>query len=86
MKISEVKHIIASLERLSENLERLWALSTGNMASLTDKDKAHEWCEKIENMANLSALLPSILQESKNVTYNEINRLNELIDTTEVNP
>ena len=46
MKISEVKRIIESLERLSRNLENLRALSTGVMASLPDKDKAREWSKK----------------------------------------
>ena len=86
MKISEVKCIIDSLERLSRNLENLRILSTGVMASLPDKDKAREWSEKIADMASVDSSLPNIFQEAKNVTDNEINRLNELIDTTEVNP
>lgn len=86
MKISEVKHIIESLERLSKNLENLRALSTGAMAALPDKDKAREWSEKIADMASVDSSLPNIFQEAKNVTDNEINRLNELIDTTDVNP
>ncbi len=86
MKISEVKHIIESLERLSRNLESLRALSTGCMASLPDKDKAREWSEKIADMAFLDSSLPYIFEEAKNVTDNEINRLNELIDATDVNP
>lgn len=86
MKISEVKRIIESLERLSRNLENLRALSTGAMASLPDKDKAREWSEKIADMAHVDSSLPYIFQEAKNVTDNEINRLNDLIDTTDVNP
>ena len=86
MKISEVKRIIESLERLSRNLENLRALSTGVMASLPDKDKAREWSEKIADMAYVDFSLPYIFQEAKNVTDNEINRLNDLIDTTDVNP
>lgn len=86
MKISEVKRIIESLERLSSNLENLRALSTGVMASLPDKDKAREWSEKIAGMASVNSSLPNIFQEAKNVTDNEINRLNELIDNTDVNP
>ena len=86
MKISEVKRIIESLERLSRNLENLRALSTGVMASLPDKDKAREWSEKIADMAYVDSSLPYIFQEAKNVTDNEINRLNNLIDTTDVNP
>lgn len=86
MKVSEVKRIIESLERLSINLQNLWALSTGHMASLPDKDKAREWSEKIADMASVDSSLPNIFQEAKNVTDNEINRLNELIDATDVNP
>lgn len=86
MKISEVKCIIESLERLSRNLENLRALSTGNMASLPDEDKAREWSEKIADMAYVDSSLPNIFKEAKNVTDNEINRLNTLIDTTDVNP
>ncbi len=86
MKIAEVKCIIKSLERLSRNLENLRALSTGVMSSLPDKDKAHEWSEKIAYMAYVDSSLPNIFQEAKNVTDNEIHRLNELIDTTDVNP
>lgn len=86
MKIYEVKGIIKDLERLSRNLENLRALSTGNMASLPDKDKARKWSEKIADMAYVDSSLPNIIQEAKNVTNNEIKRLNELIDTTEVNP
>ena len=86
MKIAEVKCIIKSLERLSRNLENLRALSTGVMASLPDKDKAREWSEKIADMASVDSSLSNIFQEAKNVTDNEINRLNELIDTTEINP
>ncbi len=86
MKISEVKRIIESLERLSRNLENLRALSTGNMASLPDKDKAREWSEKIADMASVDSPLPNIFHEAKNVADNEINRLNKLIDTTDVNP
>ena len=85
MKISEVKRIIENLERLSRNLENLRALSTGVTASLPDKDKAREWSEKIADMACVDSSLPNIFQEAKNVTDNEINRLNELIDTTDVN-
>lgn len=86
MKISEVKRIIESLERLSRNLENLRALSTGVMVSLPGKDKAREWSEKIADMAYVDSSLPYIFQEAKNVTDNEINRLNDLIDTTDVNP
>ena len=86
MKISEVKRIIESLKRLSKNLENLRALSTGCMASLPNKDKAREWSEKIADMAYVDSSLPNIFQEAKNVTDNEINRLNELIDNAEVNP
>lgn len=86
MKISEVKCIIGSLEKLSKNLENLRALSTGVMASLPDKDKAREWSEKIADMAFVDSSLPDIFQEAKTVTDNEIKRLNELIDTAEVNP
>lgn len=86
MKIYEVKSIIKNLERLSRNLENLRALSTGVMASLPNKNKAHEWSEKIADMASVDSSLPNIFQEAKNVTDNEINRLNELIDTTDINP
>lgn len=86
MKIAEVKNIIKSLERLSRNLENLRALSTGVMASLPDKDKACEWSEKIADMASVDSSLSNIFQEAKNVADNEINRLNKLIDTTEINP
>ena len=86
MKISEVKRIIKDLERLSRNLENLRALSTGVMASLPGKDKAREWSEKIADMAYVDSPLPNIFQEAKNVTDNEINRLNELIDTADVTP
>lgn len=86
MKIYEVKSIIKNLERLSRNLENLRALSTGVMASLPNKDKAHEWSKKIADMASVDSSLPNIFQEAKNVTDNEINRLNELIDTTDINP
>ena len=86
MKISEVKQIVDSLERLSQNLESLRALSTGVKASLPDKDKAREWSEKIARMASVDSSIPYILQFAKNVTDNEINRLNELINTTEINP
>ncbi len=86
MKIYEVKSIIKNLERLSKNLENLRALSTGLMASMPDKNKAREWSEKIADMASVDSSLPNILQEAKNVTDNEINRLNELIDTTDINP
>lgn len=37
-------------------------------------------------MAYVDSSLPYIFQEAKNVTDNEINRLNDLIDTTDVNP
>jgi len=86
MIIAEVKSIIESLERLSKNLENLRALSTGCMASLPDKNKAREWSEKIADMAYVDSSLPNIFQEAKNVTDNEINRLNKLIDTTEIYP
>ena len=86
MKISEVKCIIESLERLSRNLENLRALSKGVMASLPDKDKAREWSEKIADMASIDSSLSNIFQEAKNVTDNEINRLNALIDNADVNP
>lgn len=65
MKISEVKGIIESLKRLSRNLENLRALSTGVMASLSDKDKACEWSEKIADMASVDSSLPNIFQEAK---------------------
>jgi len=67
-------------------LENLRALSMGNIASLTDKDKARKWSEKIADMAYVNSPLPNIFQTAKNVVDNEINRLNELIDTTDVNP
>lgn len=86
MKIAEVKDIIKSLERLARNLENLRALSMGNMASLPDKNKAREWSEKIADMAYVDSSLPTIFQEAKNVTDNEINRLNELIDAIDVKP
>lgn len=86
MKVSEVKRIIESLQRLSENLQNLWAISTGHMASLPDKDKASKWCEKIADMASLNSSLPNIFQEAKTVTDNETNRLKELIDNADVNP
>lgn len=85
MKISEVKHIIEGLERLSRNLESLRALSTGDMVSLPDRDKACEWSEKIADMAGVDSSLPNIFHEAKNVTDNEINRLNALIDNADVN-
>lgn len=85
MKISEVKGIIESLERLSSNLENLHLLSTGGKASLSVKEDARRWSEKIADMAQLDSSLPNILQEAKNVTDNEIKRLNELIDNAEVN-
>lgn len=84
MKISEVKHIIEGLERLSRNIEKLRALSTGAMASLPDKE-ACEWSEKIADMAGVDSSLPNIFHEAKNVTDNEINRLNTLIDNADVN-
>ncbi len=86
MKISEVKRIIKSLERLSKNLENLRALSTGVMASLPNKDDAKRWSENVADMAQVDSSLSNIFQEAKNVTDNEIKRLNDLIDTTEVNP
>lgn len=86
MKVSEVKRIVESLERLSGDLENLRALSTGVMASLPDKNKAREWSEKIANMANVYSSLPNIFQEAKNVTDNEINRLNKLIDNADIDP
>lgn len=86
MKIAEVKRIIEGLERLSRNLEHLRALSIGVMATLPDEDKARKWSEKIADMAYVDSSLPNIFQEAKNVTDNEINRLNELIDNAEVNP
>ena len=86
MKIAEVKRIIEGLERLSRNLESLRALSIGVKASLPDEDKAREWSEKIADMAYVDSSLSNIFQAAKNVTDNEINRLNELIDTTDVNP
>ena len=85
MKISEVKGIIESLERLSSNLENLRLLSTGGKASLSVKEDARRWSEKIADMAQLDSSLPNILQEAKNVTDKEIRRLNELIDNAEVN-
>ena len=85
MTIAEARCIIESLKRLSKNLENLRALSTGNMASLPDKDKAREWSKKIEDMASVDSSLSSIFQEARNVTDNEINRLIELVDTTEIN-
>ena len=86
MKISEAKCIVYSLERLAKNLENLRALSTGNMASLPDKDKAREWSEKIADMAQVDSSLSNIFQEAKNVTDNEIKRLNGLINDAEINP
>lgn len=86
MKISEAKEIIKSLEKLSGNLENLRALSTGVMGSMAGKDKAREWSKNIESMANLYTPLPIIFQEAKNVVDNEIGRLNNLIDDTEINP
>lgn len=85
MKISEVKHIIEGLERLSRNLAKLRALSTGTMASLSDIDKAREWSEKIADMASVDSSLPNIFCEAEYVIDNEINRLNELIDNADVN-
>jgi hypothetical protein len=85
MKISEVKGIIESLERLSSNLENLRLLSTGGKASMSVKEDARRWSEKIADMAQLDSSLPNILQEAKNVTDNEIKRLNEVIDNAEVN-
>lgn len=84
MKISEVKLIIKSLERLSRNLENLRALSMGANASLPDKYKAQEWSEKIADMAGVNSSLSDIFHEAKNVTDNEIYRLNELIDNTDI--
>ena len=86
MKVSEVKRIIEDLERLSKNLENLRTLSTGGMTSLPDKNKAQKWSEKIADMASVNSSLPNIFQEAKNVTDNEINRLNKLIDAADVNP
>ena len=86
MKISEVKSIIESLERLSRNLENLRALSTGCMASFPNKEDAKKWSEDVANMALVDSSLPNIFQEAKNVTDNEINRLNKLIDNADVNP
>lgn len=86
MKISEVKRIIESLERLSRNLENLRALSTGCMASLPNKEDAKRWSENVADMASVDSSLPNIFQEAKNVTDNEINRLNKLIDNADVNP
>ena len=42
--------------------------------------------KKIADMASVNSSLANIFQEAKNVTDNEINRLNELIDTADVNP
>ena len=84
MKISEIKCTIERLENLSKNLENLRALSTGDMASLPNKDKAREWSEKIADMAYVDSPLFNILQGAKYVTDNEINRLNKLIDNAEV--
>lgn len=86
MKISEVKGIIKSLRELYGNLEKLHALSTGNMSSMVGKDAAGEWCKNIESMADIYTPLPLIFQEAKNVVDNEINRLNDLIDNTDINP
>ncbi len=87
MKISEAKEIITSLKKLSVNLEKLRALSTGNMGSMVGKDKAREWCKNIESMADIyNTPLPLVFQEAKNVVDNEIDRLNSLIDDTEINP
>lgn len=74
MKISEVKCIIKSLEELSRNLENLRALSMGNIASLTDHDKARKWSEKIADMAYVNSPLPNIFQTAKNDTgrYNYV--------------
>lgn len=85
MKISEVKDIIERLERLSSNLENLRLLSIGGNASMSVKEDAQRWSEKIADMAQVDSSLPNILQEAKNVTDNEIKRLNELIDNAEVN-
>ena len=41
---------------------------------------------KQADMASVDSSLPNIFQEAKNVTDNEINRLNELIDNADVNP
>lgn len=87
MKISEVKGIIKSLRELYGNLEKLHALSTGNMGSMVGEDKAREWCKNIERMADIyNTPLPLVFQEAKNVVDNEINRLNDLIDNTDINP
>jgi len=87
MKISEVKQIITSLKKLSVNLEKLRALSTGNMGSMVGEVKAREWCKNIESMADIyNTPLPLVFQEAKNVVDNEINRLNDLIDSVDVNP
>jgi|GEM_PF-3803109 len=87
MKISEAKEIITSLKKLSVNLEKLRALSTGNMGSMVGEVKAREWCKNIESMADIyNTPLPLVFQEAKNVVDNEINRLNDLIDNTDINP
>ena len=86
MKIAEAKEIITSLKKLSVNLEKLRALSTGNMGSMVGEAKAREWCKNIESMADIYTPLPLVFQEAKNVVDNEINRLNDLIDNTDINP
>ena len=85
MKISEVKHIIESLERLSRNLENLRLLSTGGKASMSVKEDARRWSDNIADMAQVDSSLPNIFQDAKDVTDKEIRRLNELIDNAEVN-
>ena len=56
------------------------------MASLPNKEDAKRWSENVADMASVDSSLPNIFQEAKNVTDNEINRLNKLIDNADVNP
>lgn len=87
MKIAEAKEIITSLKKLSTNLEKLRALSMGNMGSMVGEAKAREWCKNIESMADIYNIpLPIVFQEAKNVVDNEINRLTDLIDNTDIDP
>lgn len=46
----------------------------GNIASLTDHDKARKWSEKIADMAYVNSPLPNIFQTAKNDTgrYNYV--------------
>ena len=84
MKVKEVKEMVEKLTQLARNLENLQALADGNLGSMPNKDDARAWSEETAEMAQLNSPLSYVFEAAKNVTTNEIERLNKLIDDAEI--